>query len=409
MTEWVIWQGANVATMNAQHDYGLIEDGALVVKNDKFVWVGKSVDLPKEYVKSAHVHDVKGYCITPGLIDCHTHLVYGHHRAHEYEQRLRGMSYESIIKAGGGIQSTVDATRKMDKDKLFNESMKRLQSLLKEGVTTIEIKSGYGLDYENERKILLIAKALAKKFPVDIQTTFLGAHVLPNEFESASGYIGYLIDTVLPKLNDENLIDAVDGFCDRLGFSVEDLELLLKWARENHLKIKLHAEQFSNMQGAELAAKYKAISADHLEYLDEAGVRALKASGTVAVLLPGAFYFLQQTQKPPISLLRQYQIPMAIATDSNPGTSPNVSLLLMLNMACVLFHLTPLEALQGVTSHAALALGMDDRGKIANGLSADFVLWDIQDPRELAYRFGENRCYQVIKNGRTVYEQVNAF
>lgn len=392
-----IWHDAHLVTMDAQNGFGTIEKGALVLEQGKIIWIGKEEDLPSHYTKQSRFHSAHGCFITPGLIDCHTHLVYAGDRSKEFESRLKG-------EKSGGILTTVEATRQASFAELYEASAKRLQSMIVAGVTTIEIKSGYGLHLEAERKILQVARALSENYPVDIQTTFLGAHVLPHEFINNQLYINYLLESVLPTLLKEGLVDAIDGFCEVGAFSAKDLAPLYEYAQKKQLPIKIHAEQLSNGLGPSLAAEFKVASADHLEFLDLEGVLKLKAAGSVAVLLPGAYYFLQQTQKPPVSLLRKNHIPMAIATDCNPGTSPTTSLLLMMNMGCLLFGLTPLEALQGVTLQAAKALNMGHhKGKLAPGFDADFALWDIQSPAELSYRFGENCCESVIKNGKVVY------
>lgn len=392
-----IWHDAHLITMDSPNDYGMIQKGAMVLDKNKIIWIGKEEDLPAHYTKQARFHSAKGCYITPGLIDCHTHLVYAKNRVNDFELRLKGMQTT-------GILTTVEATRQASFAKLYEAAAKRLQSMITAGVTTIEIKSGYGLDLETERKILQVARALSENYAVDIQTTFLGAHVLPREFMNNQLYITYLIETVLPTLIKENLVDAIDGFCEVGAFSAKDLTPLFAFAQKNHLPIKIHAEQLSQGHGAALAAEFNAISADHLEFLEEAGVKSLKAAQSVAVLLPGAYYFLQQKKMPPIDLLRKYGVPMAISTDCNPGTSPTTSLLLMMNMACLLYGLTPLEALQGVTLQAAKALNLANyKGKLAVGYAADFALWDIQSPAELSYHFGENCCESVIKNGKVVY------
>ncbi len=383
--------------MDGLNDYGMIQNGAMVLENSKIVWIGKEADLPSHYTKQARFHSAEGRCITPGLIDCHTHLVYAENRVNDFELRLKGQK-------GGGILTTVEATRQASFAELYEAAAKRLQSMIIAGVTTLEIKSGYGLDLETERRMLQVARALSENYPVDIQTTFLGAHVLPREFSNNQLYMNHLVNVVLPTLIKENLVDAIDGFCETGAFSAKDLAPLFAFAQKNHLPIKIHAEQLSRGLGPSLAVEFKAVSADHLEYLDEEGVKLLKAAGSVAVLLPGACYFLQQTVKPPVQLLRKYGIPIALSTDCNPGTSPTTSLLLMMNMGCLLFGLTPLEALQGVTLQAAKALNMNNhKGKLAQGFIADFVLWDIKSPAELSYYFGENRCESVIKNGKVVY------
>ncbi|WP_445971445.1 imidazolonepropionase [Candidatus Berkiella aquae] len=395
--QYAIWQDATLITMNSYSDYGLIEKGAIVVEQGKIIWVGPEQALPNAFTKQAEIHSANGHFITPGLIDCHTHLVYSGNRVSEFEARLQGVKK-------GGILTTVAATREANFTVLYEAAAKRLQQMLEAGVTTVEIKSGYGLQLEAERKILQVARALSENFPVTIQNTFLGAHVLPSEFENKQQYIRELVDNVLPLLLQEGLVDAVDGFCETGAFSAIELESLYTFAKQNNMPIKVHAEQLSRGEGAHLAARFKAVSADHLEYLDEAGVIALKSAGCTAVLLPGAYYFLQQDQKPPIELLRKYQVPMALATDCNPGTSPTTSLLLMMNMGCLLFKLTPLEALQAVTLHAASALNLAHcKGKLAIGYDADFVLWNIQSPTELAYHFGDNCCEKVVKQGKVAY------
>lgn len=408
MTKMDIWHDAKLVTMLPSQDYGLIEQGAMVIHQGKIEWIGQQQALPKKYEERGQFHSAKGYCITPGLIDCHTHVVYAGDRAEEFELRQKGWSYAALSESGKGIYSTVDATRKISEKALLMQSAKRVVQFLQEGVTTLEIKSGYGLDFETERKILSVAKQLMQLFPIDIQTTFLGAHVLPKEFMSKKAYLDYILEQVLPKLIAENLIDAIDGFCDKIAFDINELDNFYRQVQQYHLPIKLHAEQLSHQGGAELAAKYHALSADHLEYIDEHGVKALKEADCVAVLLPGAHYYMKEKQLPPIKLFRDYQVPMALATDANPGTSPTISLLLMMNMGCILFDLSPLEALQGVTKHAAKALGLShQKGQLSQGFVADFVLWDIDHPGELSYRFGDNKCYQVIKNGNSVYEKFN--
>ncbi|SPR98054.1 imidazolonepropionase [Cupriavidus taiwanensis] len=378
-----------------------IRDAALVVEHGRITWLGVAADLPAAW-RGAPRHDANGAWITPGLVDCHTHLVYGGQRADEFAMRLAGAGYEEIARAGGGIVSTVRATRGADEDTLFTQAAARLRPLLAEGVTAIEIKSGYGLNLEAERKQLRVARRLGEHFGISVTTTFLGAHALPPEYAGrADDYIDLVCNTMLPTLAGEGLVDAVDAFCESIGFSIAQTERVFDAAARHGLRVKLHAEQLSNLGGAALAARHRALSADHLEHLDEAGVAAMAEAGTVAVLLPGAYYFLRDTNLPPIALLRQYGVPMAISTDHNPGTSPVTSLLLMMNMACTLFRLTVPEALAGVTGHAARALGAADRhGRLAAGRVADFALWRIDSPAELAYWFGRNPVATVVRQGR---------
>lgn len=397
-----LWTGCRVATLQADvpQPYGLIEEAALVVDAQRIAWVGPRRDLPAALrQRCAQQFDAGGALITPGLIDCHTHLVFGGDRAHEFELRLNGVTYEEIARQGGGIASTVQATRSASADELLAQSQVRLRQLLGEGVTTLEIKSGYGLALAQERKCLQVARALAQSHALDIRRTFLGAHALPPEFAGrADDYIAEVL-RMLPLLQAEGLVDAVDGFCERIAFSPAQIARVFEAARALGLPVKLHAEQLSDSGGAALAARFGALSCDHLEWLSEAGAAAMAAAGSVAVLLPGAFYFLRETRLPPIELLRQQRVPIAIATDCNPGSSPCSSLLLMLNMACTLFRLTPEEALAGVTRHAAQALGLADRGVLAPGMRADFVLWDVQRPAQLSYAMGANPHLQTIFNG----------
>lgn len=398
-----VWLDVNLATIN-DRDYGIIENAALAIKDGKIAWLGPRADLPSFDVVSTPVYHGKGGWITPGLIDCHSHLVYGGNRAKEFEMRLEGASYQDIAKAGGGIVSTVKATRAADDETLYVAAKNRLNALMKEGVTTVEIKSGYGLNTETEIKMLRIARLLGEHHPIDVKTTFLGAHALPLEYQGDSeGYIDLVCGEMMEQVVAEGLADAVDVFCESVGFSVAQTEKVFEAAKKHKLPVKLHAEQMSNLGGSELAASFGALSVDHVEYLDEQGVKAIAKSGTVAVVLPGAFYFLHETKQPPFALLRQYRVPMAIASDANPGSSPLCSLQLMLNMACTLFRMTPYEALIGVTLNAAKALGIDDSvGSLCVGKQADLVLWDISHPAELAYQYGVNPCQQVVKNGDLV-------
>lgn len=397
-----LYTGSHLFTAQGDEQQ-VIRNAAIAVKDQTIVWLGKQADIPEDYKNpSKAIYELDAGWLTPGLIDCHSHLVYGGNRSDEFRKRLEGESYEAIAHQGGGIISTVKATREASEESLLLSAARRLATLLNEGVTTVEIKSGYGLNLDTEIKMLSVARQLGESFPVDIRTTLLAAHALPPEYkDNADGYIDHICDVILPAANDAKLVDAVDGFCENIGFTVEQIEKIFNKAKSLNLPVKLHAEQLSNQNGAALAASYQALSADHLEYLDEAGVKAMADSNTVAVLLPGAFYFLQETKLPPIDLLRQYNIPMAIATDCNPGSSPCTSLLLMLNMACTQFKLTPEEALMAVTKHGAQALGLQDtHGQLKVGMQADFVHWSIDEPEDLAYYFGDNPCRLVIKNGQ---------
>lgn len=400
-----LWTHCDIATLQAGHaqPYGLVKDAALAVEGGQIAWVGPRSEVPADLAaRATHEHDAGGALITPGLIDCHTHLVYGGDRAQEFEQRLQGASYEDIARAGGGIASTVKATRAASEEELETQSRKRLLALLAEGVTTLEIKSGYGLSLAHERKTLRVARALGRKHPVDVRTTFLGAHALPPEFAGRQdAYVDEVI-RMLSLLHADGLVDAVDAFCERIAFSATQTERVFQAAQALGLRVKLHAEQLSDSGGAQLAARYGALSCDHLEWLSDEGAAAMAQAGSVAVLLPGAFYFLRETKLPPVDLLRAQQVAMAISTDCNPGSSPCNSLLLMLNMACTLFRLTPEEALAGVTRHAAKALGLNDRGVIAACRRADFVLWDVAHPAQLAYAFGANPRVQTVFKGEPV-------
>jgi imidazolonepropionase len=397
-----IWSNARVATMaaGAPAPYGMVEDGALAVQDGRIAWVGPRKDLPSALRAGAEEHDAQGDLLTPGLVDCHTHLVYGGDRAGEFEARLNGASYEEIARAGGGILSTVKATRAADEDQLLAQSRRRLRTVLGEGVTTIEIKSGYGLSAEDEAKCLRVARRLGETDPVSVRKTFLGAHALPPEFAGrADDYIAEVC-RMLPHLHAQGLVDAVDAFCESIAFSPAQTQRVFEAARALGLPVKLHAEQLSDSGGAELAASYGALSCDHLEWLGEAGARAMASAGSVAVLLPGAFYFLRETRLPPIALLRDHRVPIAISTDCNPGSSPCTSLLLMLNMACTLFRMTPEEAFAGVTRNAAQALGLRDRGVLAPGLRADFVQWAARTPAEFCYALGQNPRRATVFEGR---------
>jgi len=386
-----------------------IKNAAIVVENGMITWLGIESDLPeqmKNECKTENEYRFTTGWLTTGLIDCHTHLIYGGNRSGEFKQRLEGVAYKEIARQGGGILSTVKATRQETEDELFDSALKRLHQLRSEGVTCLEIKSGYGLELDAEIKMLKVARKLAVYTGLDIKTTCLAAHAVPEEYKDrADDYIDYVCDQILPEASQQNLVDAVDGFCENIGFNTKQISRVFDKAMELGLPVKLHAEQLSNQHGASLAAKYSALSVDHLEYLDEDGVSALKVSGTVAVLLPGAFYTLRETQKPPIEQLRKYQVPIAIATDSNPGSSPCNSLLLMLNMACTLFQLTVDEALMAVTTNAAKALGLEaTHGQIQVGMNADFVHWDVKEVDELCYYFGTNPCTKIFKNGEPLKE-----
>jgi imidazolonepropionase len=398
-----LWKNCNLATMRAGAvmPYGLINDGALVVEGQTLRWVGPRTEVTADLLERCTTqHDAGGALITPGLIDCHTHLVYGGDRAHEFEMRLQGASYEDIAAQGGGIASTVLATRNASAAELKSQSSVRLQQLLKEGVTTVEIKSGYGLGLLDEGKMLQVARDLGREQRVSVRTTFLGAHALPPEFVGRpDAYIDEVI-VMLTALQGEGLVDAVDAFCERIAFSPAQVGRVFEAASALNLPVKLHAEQLSDSGGAALAASFGALSCDHLEWLSEEGATAMAQAGSVAVLLPGAFYFLRETRLPPIELLRRLKVPMAVSTDCNPGSSPCTSLLLMLNMACTLFRLTPEEALAGVTRHAAQALGLADRGVLATGHRADFVLWNVKHPAQLSYALGANPCRQVVFEGQ---------
>ncbi len=394
-----LWKNARLATFATGQGWGLVDGGALVCAGQHFVWAGPLRDLQMPSGELRAEHDLQGALVTPGLIDCHTHLVYGGDRAAEFELRLQGARYEDIARAGGGIRSTVAATRAASSAVLFQTASARAQALMQEGVTTLEIKSGYGLSAEHETRCLAVARRIGAELPVSVRTTSLGAHALPPEFTGrADDYIDEAC-TWLAAQQSAGLVDAVDAFCDTIGFTPAQTERIFQAAQRLGLPVKLHAEQLSDQGGAALAARFGALSCDHLEHLSAAGVQALRASGTVAVLLPGAYYFLRDTQAPPVQMLRDAGVPMAVATDHNPGSSPTLSLLLMMNMACTLFHMTPEEAWRGVTVNAARALGLPDRGQLLPGQRADFVVWNAEHPREITYRFGHNPCRQVVQAG----------
>jgi imidazolonepropionase len=393
----ILYNNAQIATMTLDKPYGLIENGAVVISAGLIQWVGPEKELPVEF-NGLPEKDLDGRLLTPALIDCHTHLVYGGSRATEFELRLKGASYEEISRSGGGILSTVTATRTATEEELFSQSLPRFDALLAEGVGTVEIKSGYGLDLETEIKMLRVARKLGSERNVRVKTSFLGAHAIPPEFKGkADAYIDLVCEDVLPLVHEEKLADTVDGFCENIAFSTKQISRVFDKATALGLPVKLHAEQLSNLGGAALAANYGALSADHLEYLDEAGVQAMAKSGTVAVFLPGAFYTLRETQFPPLNSLRKAGVPLAIATDCNPGSSPLTSILLCMNMACTLFRLTPEEALSGVTRVAAQALGIGHEvGTIEIGKKAEFAVWNVDQPAELAYRMGYNPLAEML-------------
>lgn len=403
-TPWdIVYRNARLATMRLNgQPYGAIEDGAIALKDGRIAWVGPQAELPASPPEAPVWHktvDVEGRWITPGLIDCHTHIVHAGDRAREFEMRLQGATYEEIARAGGGIRSTVTATRAASEGELVAQSLPRLDALIAEGVTTVEIKSGYGLEQESELRMLRAARKLGELREVTVKTTFLAAHALPPEFEGrADDYIDVVCLEMLPAAHGEGLVDAVDVFCERIGFTLEQSERVMIAAQALDLPVKIHAEQLSDMKGSVMAAEYSALSADHLEYIGQDGIDALARSGTVAVLLPGAFYFLREKTLPPVDALRKAGVPIALATDCNPGSSPATSLLLMLNMAATLFRMTPEECLAGVTRHAAKALGLGDTdGTLAIGNRADLAIWDIGHPAELSYRIGFNPLWQRVR------------
>jgi len=401
-----LWRNARIATLvgragdDAADPWGLIARGAIVTEGERIVWVGPESALPATPDAPAEEHDLRGALVTPGLVDAHTHLVYGGHRAREFEMRLQGASYEEIARAGGGIRSTVAATRAADEESLFAQAARRLAALRAGGVTTIEIKSGYGLSYEDEARCLRVARRLGREGGVTVRTTSLAAHALPPEFaDRPDDYVAAVCEW-LPRWHAEGLVDAVDAFCERIGFTPAQTQRVFEAARASGLPVKLHAEQLSDSGGTQLAARFGALSCDHLEHLGDDGIAAMRAAGTVAMLLPGAYHFLRETKLPPIAALRAAGVPMAVATDHNPGTSPTLSLALMIHLACTLFRLTPEEAVRGATVHAARALGLADRGLVAAGRRADFALWEHEHPCELAYWFGHDACRGVIVGAR---------
>lgn len=398
----------NCVTMAQEDDYEIIHDAIICIKNKKITKIIANASEQNGELESLEAIDGQGCWATPGLIDCHTHLVYGGKRANEFEMRLEGVSYEEIAKSGGGIVSTVKATRETSKDILFKLAAKRLSYLIDEGVTSIEIKSGYGLDLETEKKMLEVADELEKYSPIEVSKTFLGAHAVPTEYKSdPDKYIQQVCEVMMPELHQLGLIDCVDAFCESIGFNLKQTQQVFAKAQSLGLPVKLHAEQLSDIGGSKLASEYDAWSVDHLEFLSEETIPYLKQSNTVATLLPGAFYFLKETKLPPIDALRKHKIPMAIATDSNPGSSPCLSILLMLNMACTLFKLTPFEALKGVTLNAAKALRIDNKvGSLEVGKQADIALWEIDSPAELSYLIGGNPCQLVIKKGKVILSKM---
>lgn len=402
-----LWLNVNLATMaEGRGPYGAIEDGALAVKDGRIAWIGAEADLPHR--DALALIDGGGGWLTPGLIDCHTHLVFGGDRAAEFEQRLSGVSYEEIARAGGGIASTVAATRRSPARELLASARRRLDALRAAGVTTVEIKSGYGLDDQTEIRMLEVARALGAEPGIDVVTSFLGAHALPREFAAdRAGYLDLICDRVLPEVAARGLADAVDAFCEGIAFAPAEVARVFEAARRHGLPVKLHADQLSDLGGAALAARFGALSADHLEYTSDDGVRAMAAAGTVAVLLPGAFHTLRETRKPPVQAFRDHGVPIALATDCNPGSSPLLSPLIVLNLGCTLFGLTPEEALAGMTRNAARALRLVDRGVLDVGMRADLALWRIGRPAELSYWLGWTPLEVVLKDGERSYPVTN--
>jgi imidazolonepropionase len=395
----MLFKNATIATMTNQGSYGLIECGALSIKDGKIDWVGKVSEIPSEFLHSKS-EDLDGRLVTPGLIDCHTHIVYGGNRSVEFEMRLNGASYEDVARAGGGIISTVSDTRLSSIEDLVKDSLPRVDQLISEGVTLIEVKSGYGLDRETELKMLKAARQIQSERPIRVVTTFLGAHAVPPEYkDDPDTYIDTICIPTLHDANNEGLVDSVDAFCENIAFDVDQVERVFQSAKKMGLPVKVHSEQLSHMGGTKLAADYGALSADHIEYANAQDAKALSIAGTVAVLLPGAFYTLRETQLPPLLDLRNEKVPIAIATDCNPGSSPLTSILLTMNMACTLFQMTPQETLAGVTKNAAKALGKKDSGTIEIGNRADLCIWDVKHPAELSYRIGFNPLHRRIFGG----------
>lgn len=396
-----LWKNCHIATMQ-DGKYNSIEHAALVTSGHSIHWIGRESDIPND--NYAETINLNGSWLTPGLIDCHTHSVFGGNRSVEFEQRLQGVSYAEIAANGGGIASTVRATREASEDELLASALKRIRCLLKDGVTTIEIKSGYGLDYLNERKMLRVIRQIANILPMTVRSTCLAAHALPPEYKDQSdAYVDHICTEMLPKLHQEGLVDAVDAFCEYLAFSPAQVERIFNTAHALNLPVKLHAEQLSSLGGSSLAARYHALSADHLEFMTEDDVKAMAASGTVAVLLPGAFYFLRETQLPPLESLHKHGVRIALSSDLNPGTSPALSLRLMMNMGSTLFRLTPEQTLAGVTLHAAHALGLQDsHGSLEVGKVADFIAWEIEHPSEIVYWLGGDLPKRIIQHGNEI-------
>lgn len=395
-------QNVTLATM-ADAGLGLQPEASLVIEGGRIAWLGRTSDIPAAYKQGGERVDGDGGLLTPGLIDCHTHLVWAGSRADEFSMRLHGASYEDIARQGGGILSTVRATRAASEDELFDLARQRALALIDQGVTEVEIKSGYGLEQQTELKQLRVARRIGRELPLRVRTTFLGAHALPPEYsDNSDAYIDLICNQMLPAAHAEGLVDAVDVFCERIGFSRAQTQRVFDTAASLQLPVKLHAEQLSDQDGAALVAEYGGLSADHLEYLSQSGIEAMKAAGSVAVLLPGAFYFLRETKYPPIEALREAGVPIAIATDANPGSSPIHHLVLMLHMACTLFRMTPEEAWLGVTAHAARALGSKQTGTLAVGQHADLALWQVQSPAELCYQFGVNPLCGLWQAGTRV-------
>jgi imidazolonepropionase len=396
-----LWRQAHLVQLHESRGWGLSAASSLLCEDGRIIWIGPDADLPTGLQVDSE-QTLHGALLTPGLIDCHTHLVYGGHRADEFEQRLNGVSYEAIARAGGGIRSTVLATRASSDQQLFDSALKRATSLMNEGATTLEVKSGYGLSQHDEARCLAVARNIGENLGLTVKTTYLAAHALPPEYaDSPDQYID-AVCAWLPLLHAQGLVDAVDAFCENIAFSRAQTRRVFEAAQALGLPVKLHAEQLSDQQGASLAAEFGALSCDHLEHLSDLGIAAMAKAGCVAVLLPGAFYFLREIRVPPIDALRAAGVPMALASDHNPGSSPGLSLQLMLNMACTLFRMTPEETLRGVTVNAARALGLHDRGVLAAGQRADFAVWDVDHPNQLAYGFGRNACRQVIIGGSRV-------